>query len=234
MKNIVIRNYAYLGLAGAALVSLCSLVTALVYHGPNGEPYSLLNHFISELGEVGVSPLAWLFNLGLIVGGLLFIPFSLGLGLALPGWLSKLGMVAGLAAALSLSGVGIFPMNNLPSHITAAETYFRTGLVTVTLFGLAIQLQSKGQVMLSRWANLASLVAAVCYASFILYTGLSPMPGGTDTLAANFRSSRPPVWPLALLEWSIFFSTILWFAVIALAGRKTPSAILGQHGKLGG
>lgn len=95
------RKYAYFGLAGAMVVLLCALVTALFYSAPAGEPYSLLNHFISELGEVGVSLLAWLFNLGLIAGSLLFIPFSLGLGLSLPGWLSKVGM-------------GIFPMNNLP------------------------------------------------------------------------------------------------------------------------
>ncbi len=72
-----------------------------------------------------MSPLAWLFNLGLIVGGLFLIPFSLGLGLSLPGWLPKMGIIAGLAAATSLSGVGLFPMNNLPPHITVAQTYFR-------------------------------------------------------------------------------------------------------------
>jgi hypothetical membrane protein len=219
--NFLRRNYGYFGLAGVIIVAFCSLVAALFYIGPEGESYSLLNHFISELGEVGVSPLAWLFNLGLVAGGLLFIPFSLGLGLSLPGWLSKAGMVAGIGAGLALAGVGFFPMNHLQPHITAALTYFRLGLVTVVLFGLAIQLQPKGGVVIDKRANLASLLAAACYASFILYASLTPTPGGTDALDPSFRSGRPPVWPLAVMEWLVFFSTIVWFAVIALAGRQT-------------
>jgi hypothetical membrane protein len=218
------RNYASFGLAGATVVSFCALVAALFYTGPDGEPYSVLNHFISELGEVGVSPLAGLFNLGLIASGLLLIPFCLGLGLALPGWLSKVGLMAGLATALSLSGVGVFPMNNLPAHITAALAYFRTGLATVILFGQAILFQPKEEVVLDRRVSLASLVAAACYAGFILYMGNMPTTGGTNALDPSFRSGRPAVWSLAVLEWLVFFSTILWFAAIALAGRKATQA----------
>ena len=220
IQKFLHRNYVYFGLAGATLVLLCSLVVALFYIGPSGEPYSPLNHFISELGEVGVSPLAWLFNLGLIAGGLLLIPFCIGLGLNLPGWISKVGLIAGLVTALSLAGIGFFPMNNLPPHISVAQIYFRSGLATLTIFGLAIVLQPKEQATLDRRASLASLVAGACYASFILYMSFSPLPGGTDALDPNFRSGRPFVWPLAVMEWVVFFSTILWFVAIALAGRK--------------
>ncbi len=185
------QKHAAFGLAGAALVALGALAAALAYTGPDGESYSLLNHFISELGELGVSPLAWLFNLGLIAGGLLFVPFSLGLGLSLAGWLPKVSMLA--------------------------------GQVTVVLFGLAILFQPKEQVVIDKRANLASLIAAACYASFILYSSITPMPDGTNALAASFRTNRPAVWPLAVLEWSIFFSTILWFAAIALAGRRAQN-----------
>lgn len=99
--NLLRRYYTIFGLAGAAIVALCSLIAGLFYSGPDGESYSLLNHFISELGEVGISPLAWLFNLGLIAGGLFLIPFSLGLGLSLPGWLPKVGIIAGLPPSRS-------------------------------------------------------------------------------------------------------------------------------------
>ncbi|MCC6187629.1 MAG: DUF998 domain-containing protein [Anaerolineales bacterium] len=63
------RSYFSFGLAGAALVAVCALAATLAYTRPDGERYSLLNHFISELGAVGVLPLAWLFNRGLILAG---------------------------------------------------------------------------------------------------------------------------------------------------------------------
>ena len=56
-----------------------ALTTAIPYRGKEGESYSVLNHFISELGEVGVSAFALLFNTSLILGGLALAVFMLGL-----------------------------------------------------------------------------------------------------------------------------------------------------------
>jgi hypothetical membrane protein len=215
-------HYPRFGLAGAAVVSVCILITAAAYQGRGGEAYSILNHFISELGEYGVSQLAWLFNAGLIVGGLLFLPFSLGLGLTLPGWLSKMGCLAGVVAGTSLAGVGLFSMNNLDPHIIAAMTYFRSGLFTVVIFGLSIQLQPKGRVVLNKWVNLTSLLAFICYASFLFYMQL-PTERDSSALDLSWMVSRPTIWPMAILEWSIFFSTILWFTVLAFGGNRSAA-----------
>lgn len=216
------RFYPRYGLTGAVVVSSATLLTALAYRGQGGDAYSILNHFISELGESGVSQLDWLFNLGLLAGGILFLPFILGLALSLPGWLSRLGGVAGVLAAISLSGVGIFPMNNLEPHILAAMTYFRSGLLTVLLFGLAIQFQPSGWVVINKWANLISLVTVACYSLFLIYMQI---PTGRDTsnLDLSWMVSRPTIMPLAILEWTIFFSTILWFAVIAISRKRSPA-----------
>ena len=199
------------------MVVLCSLAAALAYHGTGMEAYSPLNHFISELGEVGVSRLAWLFNGGLIVSGLLFLPFSVGLALVLPGWAAKLGFVAGIVAALSLAAVGVFPMNDLDPHVVAALTYFRSGLLTILLFGIAIQVQPPGRVVVDKRANLASLLAVLSFAAFLV-TMQAPAQGGSSGLDLSGQSARPAVLPLAILEWAVFFSTVLWFFVIALAG----------------
>ncbi len=43
------------GMAGVLTVLLGSLVAVFFYRGKDGERYSPLNHFISELGEEGVS-----------------------------------------------------------------------------------------------------------------------------------------------------------------------------------
>ena len=41
-----------------------------------------------------------------------------------------------------------------------------------------------------------------------------------QALDPGFRDGRPPVWPLAVMEWAVFFASLLWFAVIGLAGRN--------------
>lgn len=69
------------GFLGSAIIVLGSLITAIPYRGKEGESYSILNHFISELGEVGVSRLAPVFNASLIAGGVVLLIFVLGLGL---------------------------------------------------------------------------------------------------------------------------------------------------------
>lgn len=67
-------------------------------------------------------------------------------------------------------------------------TYFRAGLATVVLFGLAIGLQPKGRPALHRRASLASLAAAACYAAFIVYPSAVPLPGGAEALDPSFRA----------------------------------------------
>ncbi len=51
--------------------SSCYARSALGYEGTQGDAYSVLNHFTSKLGEIGVCYLRWVFNRGLIVAGLL-------------------------------------------------------------------------------------------------------------------------------------------------------------------
>ncbi len=78
------------GLAGVLAVLLGSLVAGIFYRGKDGERYSPLNHFISELGEEGVSAKAGWFNLSLIVSGLCLLAACISLGLILLGSLPAL------------------------------------------------------------------------------------------------------------------------------------------------
>ena len=41
----------------------------------------MFNHYVSELGELGVSEFAMMFNVGMMIAGIFFIPFMFGLGL---------------------------------------------------------------------------------------------------------------------------------------------------------
>lgn len=210
--------YPYFGLAGSLIITTAMVVTGIIYRGRKGERYSPLNHFISELGEVGVSSAATLFNSGLIVGGATLLPFAIGLGLALPTPWGILAMLAGCWAAISSLLVGIFPMNNLTPHVKVAMSYFRSGLATMLLFSLAIFLQPQGQRTIPIYAGALGLLGAGAYAFFIF--GSRPKPDGeqvTDILDPAAISERPRVWKIAVMEWMVYAATLLWFLSVSLA-----------------
>jgi hypothetical membrane protein len=81
LKTFLIDNYAFFGLAGSLLIVITMLSAGWVYRGKQDEKYSVFNHFISELGEMGVSKAAPAFNWGLILSGLILIPFVVGMGM---------------------------------------------------------------------------------------------------------------------------------------------------------
>jgi hypothetical membrane protein len=209
--------FRYFGMAGSILVTLAVTVATLGYRGKRQEPYSVFNHFISELGEVGVSRRAWVFNAGLILSGILLIPFMIGLGMALETVWAKLGILAGLWAAISVTLVGVYPMNNLKPHARAAISYFRGGLVTVLVFGIAILAQPVEHTIIPQYANLFSVLAVIAYASFLILMGNRDVSSQTKSiLNPENTPTRPRFWLFPALEWAVFFSTILWFFSIAL------------------
>ncbi len=217
-----IRATPLLAAAGSLLACIAVLASALAYSGKQAESYSLLNHFISELGEVGVSRAAWVFNAGLVAAGALLIPCAVGLGLRLRTVWSLLGTAAGISAGVFLAGVGVFPMNNLPPHAFTAMWFFRAGLATVLLFGIAFAAQRRDRLRGRAVAVLFSAIAAASYTVFLF--AASPPEAGASSLDASF-ALRPRVWPLAALEWMVFFATILWFlGVSLLTGSNRRSA----------
>ncbi len=199
------------GYTGTGLIFLAVLFPVFLYRGQRGERFSLLNHFISELGELGISRAAWIFNTGLLLGGLILLPYVIGLGIAFGSLLGWLGMAAGIIAVLGVAAVGVFPMNNLKPHATAAMTYFRAGLVMVFFFGLAIFFQPAGKAMIPQTANLLSLLAFLAYAAFLIWPLINKKEQEpTETLDPQQEHERPRIWALPALEWLVFFSTIAW------------------------
>ena len=206
------RGFQFLGVVGSLIVVVGSLITALVYRGKEGQSYSPLNHYISELGEVGVSKLAWVFNLSLILSGLFLIPACISLGLMLPGIIAKIGMAVGIVCSILLSLVGFFPMHKPEAHRFVAMWYFRTGLGMVFLFSLAIAFQRAADPVLSRWFALAGFPAMLSFAVFLI---MAPRIPEEDNPLANEDLDRPKAWPLVIVEWLIFLTIVVWFILIA-------------------
>jgi len=206
--------FKFAGLAGVIIGLIGVIVPSLVYRGTKGEKYSFLNHYISELGETGVSRLAWVFNLGMILSGVCIIVASLSLGLVLPGFWAKAGLVLGVASGAALSLVGVFPMNKMERHFKAAVAFFRGGLLMVLFFSLAIVLQSGENPLLPTELGLLGMIPVLAFGVFI---GLMWSVRNQDHEALDTAGlERPKVWKFAISEWSIYFSFVVWILVVAL------------------
>ncbi len=214
LVQFLTATYRFFGLAGCLVIIFAMLFTGAAYSGRKQEKYSVLNHFISELGEAGVSARARVFNFGMIAGGVLLIPFVIGFGIVLSSVWAILAAIAGVWAAVSCALVGVFPMNNLEPHIKVAVSYFRSGLVMVLLFGIAILAQPAGHLKVSPLASISSLLAVLAYGSF-LFLGRLPEsdPIAMEESNPDLIPDRPRVWGMAVLEWLVFLSTIVWFII---------------------
>jgi hypothetical membrane protein len=210
--------YPYFGLVGSLVVMLAVVISALRYRGRRSESYSLFNHFISELGEVGVSCAAAVFNTGLILGGILLLPFILGLGLTLNNTSAYLGTAAGTGAAIFCTLVGVYPMNNLTPHIRAAVWFFRTGLLTLLFFSLAVLVQPASIRSIPLYTVVFGIIGVTCYAAFLILLMRKPAASDDSTvLDPEAVPERPRFWLSAMLEWAVFFTTIFWFLSMAVA-----------------
>jgi hypothetical membrane protein len=211
-----LQIFPLFGILGTLIIILGIGTSALYYQGKQGERFSLLNHFISELGEVEISRSASLFNLGMILGGLTLVPYMVGLGFrfdSLAGWL---GSATGVIAVLAVAAVGIFPVNNLAAHVRAAMTYFRSGLIMVFFFALAILFQGASLHPIPQTANMLSVLAFLPYAAFLFLSGRRYDQNQAEALDPQMESVRPRISLLPILEWAVFFTTILWLFGMAL------------------
>lgn len=200
-----------LGFLGPLIITIGSLLTALAYTGKIGERYSFLNHFVSELGEVGISEWAVVFNTSLFVGGLCITGFMLGTAKLLGNRFGVLFGIAGLVTGISGSLVGVLPMNNLDAHILVAMWFFRAALVSSAMF--AIYVFASKQDSFARWTGIPA--AGISMITFAFLSVLEPTGSGGDGLVLS--ANRPSFWPSALLEWGIFLSIMVWVLATSLS-----------------
>ncbi|MFH2038991.1 MAG: DUF998 domain-containing protein, partial [Chloroflexota bacterium] len=180
------------------------------YTGKIGERFSFLNHFVSELGEIGISEWAVVFNISLFIGGLLITGFMLGTARIFN---NRFGLVfgfIGLMTGISGSLVGIFPMNNLDVHISVSMWFFRAALAVSALF--AIYVFASKQDKFTRWTSIPA--ASISIITFFFLFVLEPVGSNENPLVLSI--ARPAFWPNALLEWGIFFSIMIWVLATAL------------------
>nr|MDO8133013.1 DUF998 domain-containing protein [Candidatus Njordarchaeum guaymaensis] len=126
------------GILGQSFVFLCIFLAITV-----SPWFSWTNYALSNLGDLTKPASAPIFNIGLIIGGIITVIFVLGLSMKTR--TNALGLVATIllfASGIGMIGVGIFPMNYLLPHAVSAFLIFIPLTVSLLLFGFA-QVRSK-------------------------------------------------------------------------------------------
>ena len=202
------------GVLGSLLICLGIMISALGYVGVEGQNFNLLNHFVSELGEIGVSDLAIAFNLALAVAGIFNTAFLAWLPFQFKGWVRYPLLLVGVLAAVFGALVGIFPMNALGRHLFVALAFFDLGLLTAFVYSLVI-LFGKGH-SLPRWLAIPGLLNTV---SFLIFTNFpSQFEEGIDFQEGmgGLLANRPDFIPLALMEWIVILGVVAWILTLGI------------------
>ena len=217
--KIDIKKFTYVpGLIGGCVIILVLLITALLYHGTQGEHYSPLNHFISELGQRGVSEYSGVFNIGLIIGGVFCAFFMIGLGLYIKKFYSYVASAVGVVAGIFCGLVGVFPMNNMNIHVPVALAFFRSGLLVVLLFTLIFIFDKQKKI--SKWMIIPGGISVLAFAAFLT---IPKMLGYATGTSLSVPDVRPAFWLNPFLEWLVFVTVICWIISLSvyLVKRKT-------------
>jgi hypothetical membrane protein len=205
------RRQALLGLASCGLILIGMLVAGVAYRGHAGEAYTPLNHFISELGEIGGSRLAWAFNLGIVLGGLGLGAFLVALSRRLTGRFRVAFLAASLAAGASGILVGVFPMDYLATHRIVSGVFFLTSWIVTAVF--SAWLLSSPRPGTPRWLVVPGVAAVVVSLAFVaVYSTYHPVDPDGPIL------DRPEgLWSVPFLEWASLLFLLAWFVCVSIA-----------------
>lgn len=209
------RRLAGLGLASVATILVGMVVTAIPYRGYAGEGYSPFNHFVSELGEIAASRLAWAFNLSIVLGGIGLGVFLLLLADRLSGRFRTALVATAAVAGVSGTLVGVFPMDYLSTHRVVSDIFFLTGWLVAGIF--SAWLVSSPRPDFPRWLLVPGGAVVTVFLGFIgVYSTYHPVDPNARIL------DRPGVWSVPALEWVSLLSLLLWFVCVSVV-------LLGQE-----
>ena len=116
-------------------------------------------------------------------------------------------------------------MNQLAQHAFVAMWFFRGGLATVILFAIAFLVQPRDEIRIPKTASLLSIPAIVAFGSFLVLaaTKVDPLSASTNL---GTLTEPPPFRLLAVVEWSVFIFTLLWFLGVALLIPREKQPLL--------
>ncbi|MFH1445732.1 MAG: DUF998 domain-containing protein [Nanoarchaeota archaeon] len=127
-----------IAIMGFAVFSIFTFIAIFLTPG-----FNIATQYFSELGVSGLS--AVFFNSGLILFGILLIPFYMKLRYDLGNSkLMKTTLILGIASCFALMGIGLFPLTQRIMHNFFNYTFF--SLLTVVIFLTSAIMISKKQM----------------------------------------------------------------------------------------
>ena len=200
------------GLFAFAVIATGAAMSAWFYSGRTGEPYSFFNHFISELGNKNYSGHAYFFNDAMLLSGIPVAIFMIGISTLLQSRIRYALRITGALSGLLCILLGIFSSDQFDIHIKVALGQFNMMLLSSLLFSAAV-LRERDSGHFSRWLAYAGALPVICIVSFLSveFIHRADMRNGH---IHNLLYTRPAFWPLPFLEWTVFFSLIVWVAMI--------------------
>ncbi len=206
------------GMIGSSAILACAVITAIAFRGTAGELYSPANHYVSELGELGVSALAVVFNSGLIVGGVAFSVFMAGLGHMRGGAggvaYGAIGVLTGVAGA----AVGIAPLNSPHAHTIATFFFFNLGWIGVALVSVDVLVRPDPRVPIR-----TAVLGFATVAAFVLFIWAYALSGGSSN-GVGPGEVRPTIDIVTILEWLAIVGIMAWTFVTAWAWDRSHAA----------
>ena len=200
------------GISGPLLMGLGILISAVAYVGVEGQSYGLMNHFVSELGELGVSELAAVFNWGLILGGSLTTIFMVYLASQIDHWVKYPLGILSVYTTVNGALVGVYPMNFLEPHIQVAMRFFNLGMLISFLYSLLFLLTKWHPF--PRWMAAPGLLNAGFFAWFLNYPSEMNSDVSFDQGMSTLLTNRPDFIPMALLEWVVILGILVWVLIL--------------------
>lgn len=175
---------------------ICGVVSPLVAFGAIGASillhdwFSWADNALSDLGALGTS-YNLVFNLGLIVAGVLGVIFSLGLPKLIDEKVGVSGVIIFGVGMISLTLIGVFPSGTEPHEFVSIAFYALTTLA-LTIIGVDQLRGSSDRV----WGIFVLSIIALALASIALI----------NTIPRNLGAAIPEViGALVISEFSIIF-----------------------------
>lgn len=216
-NNTFKQKFPLFGISASILLLIGFLVPQKDFRNIEGQTYAILNHFISELGWVGVSKHAFIFNLCLICSGLLYAIFTYGLVRQFGGFWSKITGRLGILSSLSVTLVGIFPIQSSPVafvfHLIAGLMFFVFAFLTFisALFMLFFDTNK----IIPKSHLLVYLVVPLYIIPWLNLEYDYKLFQYVDMLEVKIIN-RPEVWIYSAIEWALAILALTNLFLISL------------------